>query len=134
MQGPMVSYKILKYLNSNFLILISLQPDGVHFWYFKLYLLFKQTECAHTTLGCKDIRNRKFKLLAKLNSFFLFSLTELSSQSACRCYFRLFQKFSRLNSIFLIPEYQSDVKRKQLSYSQNWILKLFWISESISKI
>ena len=52
--------------NSNFLISISFQPNGVNLWYFKLRLIDlieSVSFLGSTTLGCKE--KRKFGFSAK---------------------------------------------------------------------
>jgi len=56
--------------NTNFLIAISMQPNVVNHWNFKLRL-FDQTKCIVWNIkGCRDIGNRKLEFVTK--TLFLF--------------------------------------------------------------
>ena len=56
-----------KELTSDFQIAISLQPDGVNLWYFKLRLFDQKWFIVWNspTLKCKDIGIRKLEFVTK---------------------------------------------------------------------
>ena len=71
--------------NSNFRILISVQPNGLNLQNFKLRISTNRIHSLKylrfTRLDCKDIRIRKSEFVAKLNSFNDFTGFELSVQN-----------------------------------------------------
>ena len=94
------------FINSNFLILMSLQPDGINLWYFK-HKHFDLTQVVFWSRILKTVHRRKTRYKKKIILIFTYSSYYMESYSTKSSHISLGSC-----KVLLVRNHNSKIKKK----------------------